>query len=141
MSKGRVYTAKEYLRKSHVIDHSVNTSAATPVGTTVVLSGVKYDQEKPDISLLSSKALLKVADVMTYGKKKYSAHNWRGGIAYSRLISAAQRHLLAFQDGEDKDPESKLSHLAHASCCLMMLLEFEQTRPDLDDRYGKTKKT
>jgi hypothetical protein len=45
------------------------------------------------------------------------------------------RHLHAFNDGEDKDPESGLSHLAHASCCLMFLLEFEKTHQELDDRY------
>ena len=38
-------------------------------------------------------------------------------------------------DGEDKDPESGLSHLAHAACCIMFLLEFEKTHPELDDRY------
>ena len=48
-----------------------------------VLTGVKHDQEKPDLSLLSSIAINKVAKVMTYGKTKYAAHNWRGGISYS----------------------------------------------------------
>lgn len=102
-------------------------------------TGVKHDQEKPDMSLLSSVALRKVAEVMTFGKKKYSAHNWRGGIAYSRLIAACLRHITAYNGGEDKDPETGLSHLAHASCCLMMLLEFEETQPTLDDRYKPVK--
>jgi len=47
---------------------------------------------------------------------------------------------MAFNDGEDKDPESGLSHLAHSLCCLMFLLEFEKTHPELDDRYKVTKK-
>lgn len=87
------------------------------------------------MSLLSSIAVYKIAEVMTYGKKKYTAHNWRGGIAYSRLIAAAFRHLFAYLGGENTDPESGLSHLAHAVCCLMMLLEQEVTRPEMDDRY------
>lgn len=99
--------------------------------------GRKDDSEKPDMSLLSPHALEKIAQVMTYGKRKYSANNWRGGIAYSRLIAAAMRHITAYQKGVDKDDETGLSHLAHASCCLMMLLEFEETRTDLDDRYFK----
>lgn len=98
-------------------------------------TGRKDDQEKPDMSLLSPYALEKIAQVMTYGKKKYSANNWRGGIAYSRLIAAAMRHITAYQKGVDTDGETDLSHLAHASCCLMMLLEFEETKPELDDRY------
>jgi hypothetical protein len=99
------------------------------------ITGVKHDQEKPDMSLLSSIAITRIAEVMTYGKKKYSANNWRGGIVFSRLVGAALRHIFAWLGGESKDPETGLSHLAHASCCLMMLLEFETTRPELDDRY------
>jgi hypothetical protein len=84
--------------------------------------------------------MARIAEVMTYGKKKYSAHNWRGGLSYSRLLAAALRHIFAYLGGESKDPETGLSHLGHASCCLMMLLEFETTRPDLDDRYKEPTK-
>jgi hypothetical protein len=41
---------------------------------------------------------------------------------------------MAWYSGEDFDPESGLSHLAHAACNLMMLQEFEYTKPLLDDR-------
>jgi hypothetical protein len=99
------------------------------------VTGVKHDGEKVDMSLLSSIAVHKIAQVMTFGKRKYSANNWRGGIAYSRLIGAALRHVFAWLGGESLDPETGYSHLAHASCCLMMLLEFESTRPELDDRF------
>lgn len=102
---------------------------------TTKATGVKFDNEKPDMSLLSSIAVLKVAEVMTFGKRKYSANNWRGGIAYTRLLAAALRHIFAYLGGESKDPESGISHLAHACCCLFMILEFEVTRPELDDRY------
>lgn len=98
-------------------------------------TGIKHDSEKPDMSLISGMALTKVAEVMTFGKKKYSAHNWRGGFAWSRPAAAALRHIFSWLNGEDKDPETGLSHLAHACCCLFFLLEFETTRPDLDDRY------
>lgn len=98
-------------------------------------TGIKHDQGKPDMSLLSNIALLKVAEVMTFGKKKYSAHNWRGGFIWSRPLAAAARHLFAYIGGEDKDPETGLSHLAHCVCCLMFILEFENTHKELDDRY------
>jgi Domain of unknown function (DUF5664) len=103
-------------------------------------TGVKHDQEKPDMSLLSNTALTKIAQVMTFGKKKYSAHNWRGGFVWSRPLAAAARHVYAYIGGEDKDPETGLSHLAHACCCLFFILEFEETRRDLDDRYKLEKK-
>lgn len=100
-----------------------------------VSTGVKHDQDKADMSLLSTIALTKVARVMTFGKKKYSAHNWRGGFVWSRPLAAAARHLYAYIGGEDKDPETGESHLAHAVCCLFFILEFEETKRELDDRF------
>jgi hypothetical protein len=100
------------------------------------MSGIKYDQEKPNMALLPAAPLESVAAVLTFGAKKYAAHNWRGGIAYSRLVAAALRHIFAFLRGENNDPESGLSHLSHAVCCLLFLLQFVldgQTK--LDDRY------
>lgn len=99
------------------------------------MSGKKFDQEKPDMSLLSPFALEEIAKVMTYGKQKYGANNWRDGLAFSRLIAAVLRHINSYQKGEMVDPETNLSHIAHASCGLMMLLEFEKTCPNLNDLY------
>lgn len=103
-------------------------------------TGVKHDQDKARLDLLSTPWLLGVGKVMGYGAKKYAAHNWRGGIVYSRLVAACLRHITAFNDGEDLDPETGLSHLYHASCCLMFLSEFVEHRPDLDDRYKRSVK-
>jgi hypothetical protein len=97
--------------------------------------GVKHDQEKARMDLLSSKWLVGVSRVLTFGAAKYQAHNWRNGIGYSRLIGAAFRHLTAFNDGEDLDPESGLPHLWHLSCCIMFLSEMTEIHPELDDRW------
>lgn len=99
------------------------------------MSGIKHDNQKPDMSLLSPYALEAIAAVMTAGKTKYGADNWRGGLAFSRLYAAVMRHLTAYNRGELKDPETGLSHLAHASCGLAMMLEFEVTKPHLNDLY------
>ena len=99
--------------------------------------GIKLDTEKPDMSLLSAVWLFGVAQVLTFGKKKYNAHNWRKGLEISRLIAAALRHIFAFLNGENLDPETGLPHLHHASCCLMFASELMITRPDMDDRYKK----
>ena len=74
-------------------------------------------------------------DLRIQAEEKYAEHNWRKGFVWSRPLSAAMRHITAFNAGEDKDPESGLSHLAHAACCIMFLLEFEKTHKELDDRY------
>jgi hypothetical protein len=98
-------------------------------------TALKFDQHKLPLNLLSTEAMNQTAAVLAFGAEKYAAHNWRAGFAWSRPLAAAMRHLTAFNDGEDRDPESGLSHLAHAACCIMFLLEFEKTHQHLDDRY------
>lgn len=71
---------------------------------------------------------------MRHGADKYGAHNWRAGIKLSRLIGATLRHLLAFMRGEDFDSETGMSHLLHASCCLMMLYVTWVKDKSQDDR-------
>lgn len=100
--------------------------------------GMKHDQEKVQLELLSATWLYGVGSVLSFGAKKYAAHNWRKGIQISRLLGATLRHVVAFLGGEDRDKESGLSHLYHASCCLMFASELHETRPDLDDRYKVT---
>lgn len=99
------------------------------------LGGQKFDQEKPRVDLLDADWLEGTARVLTFGAIKYDAHNWRKGIAYSRLIAAALRHLFAIMRGEDIDRESGLPHVHHLSCCVMFLSAMMKYRPDLDDRY------
>lgn len=97
--------------------------------------GRKSDNGKPPCELLSSIALIGTAQVLGFGAKKYASHNWRGGIAWSRLLGACMRHLLAVIGGEDLDPETGLPHIDHLAAEVMFLQEFFRTRKDLDDRY------
>jgi hypothetical protein len=107
-----------------------NENIAKAAGTAL-----KFDQDKLPLHLLSTEAMNQTAAVLAFGAQKYAEHNWRAGFAWSRPLSAAMRHITAFNAGEDRDPESGLSHLAHAACCIMFLLEFEKTHQHLDDRY------
>lgn len=101
--------------------------------------GLKYDSEKNRLDLLSPRWIDGVGAVLTFGAKKYAAHNWRKGLERSRLLGAALRHIFAYLKGEDYDPETGLLHLHHASCCLMFASELHYTKPETDDRYkGET---
>lgn len=97
--------------------------------------GKKFDAGKPSLGLIDRTALEELARVLDFGKQKYDAHNWRGGITWSRVIDSALRHLNAFNDGEDFDPESGLNHVAHAMCNCMFLLNYYRTHKEKDDRY------
>lgn len=97
--------------------------------------GIKHDSGKPELSLISAVATFKLGQVMTDGRAKYSANNWREGFNWTRVGDAAKRHVEIWLAGLDNDPDSGRSNLAHAAACIMMLLEFEETHKHLDDRY------
>ena len=80
-------------------------------------------------------ALAQIADVLAYGADKYEANNWARGTAWSRYFSALCRHIFAWWCGEDLDSETGLSHLAHAGCCLLFLLEYQRNGWGSDDRF------
>lgn len=105
------------------------------------MTAIKHDSDKVRWELLSVDALNEIAKVMTIGASKYTDNNWREGFKWSRLIGAAYRHLSAWHNGQDKDPETGLSHLAHLGCCVMFLLEHEKRNLGTDDRYKHTKPT
>jgi len=89
-------------------------------------AGVKYDNGKPQWSLLPFRALTQVVEVLTYGAKKYAPDNWKKvPDARRRYIDAGFRHFTAYATGETHDPETGKHHLAHAICCLLYLVAFD----------------
>ena len=97
-------------------------------------AALHFDDGKSRLDLVDSRWIEAVGHVLGFGAKKYDDHNWTRGIVWSKLIGSALRHIFAFARGEDNDPESGRPHLAHASCCLMMLYGITQRYPQLDDR-------
>ena len=106
-------------------------------GKTGEVKAIKFDDNKPRMSLVPPRALLQVAAAMTYGAKKYSADNYlQGGFTTRRLIDAALRHMNAHLQGEDTD-ESGHSHLSHCAASVLMLMEAIAVGKISDDRYKK----
>lgn len=88
--------------------------------------GMKFDSEKPRMGLLPPYALESVAEVLTFGAKKYLPHNWKYvEDAHNRYIDAAMRHINAYIKGEKNDPESGFPHMSHAICCLMFIADLD----------------
>ena len=97
-------------------------------------SGIKYDSEKPKMNLLPPKAIVEISKVLTFGAEKYDAENWRKlDDLQNRYTAGALRHIFAHMDGEDLDPESGMSHLAHALCCLLFKLEIELENAKIEE--------
>lgn len=84
-------------------------------------TGMKFDQNKPDYSLVPFGALDEVVRVLTYGANKYDRFNWQF-VEDHRYQAAALRHISAYMQGEEFDPETDYSHLAHAICNLLFLM-------------------
>lgn len=96
--------------------------------------GVKHDQNKIRMDLLPWDAVVEIAKIFTFGASKYADRNWEKGFDWSRVYAALQRHLTMWFQGQDKDPETGKSHLAHAGCCLFFLLAFVLRDTGRDDR-------
>ena len=93
---------------------------------TATTGGRKFDGGKLQYGLLPPLALKAVVDVLTFGAEKYEPDNWKHvPDAKRRYFDAAQRHLWAWKEGEQIDPESGKHHLAHALCCLTFLYEHD----------------
>ena len=88
-------------------------------------AGRKDDAGKLRLDLIAPEFERGLAGVLTYGAEKYGSHNWAKGLKYSRVYGAIRRHLLAWQMGEDLDPETGLPHLHHVACELMFLSTYE----------------
>lgn len=96
----------------------------------------KHDTGKLPFELIPAAALSQVVGVLNFGAGKYTPNNWRTpGFKWGRLLGATLRHLFAFIGGEDKDPETGYSHLAHAACCVLFLLEHQTIGLGEDDRH------
>ena len=98
------------------------------------IPALKFDAAKATFDLLPAAALATISKVLDLGAVKYSPWNWHKGFLWLRLWNAAMRHLFAWVSGEDKDPETGLSHIAHAACCLLFLLSHEEEKLGTDNR-------
>ena len=96
--------------------------------------GVKFDQGKPAFEYLDAGFLTEIAAVLEYGATKYAPRNWEIGMRWGRCFGAGMRHLWAYWSGEEKDPDTGFSHLAHAACCIMFLHAYQSRNIGEDDR-------
>ena len=81
-------------------------------------------------TLVGSLALLDGA--LKYGRSNFRAIGVRSSIYYD----AARRHLTAWFEGEDVDPDSGVPHLGHALACLAILVDAEAAGKLNDDRMA-----
>lgn len=96
--------------------------------------GVKHDADKVPYHLVPWDAVRAIACILGFGAAKYTPRNWELGMDWSRPFSACIRHMEAWWQGEDRDPETGYSHLWHAGCCIVFLIAYEIRGVGRDDR-------
>jgi hypothetical protein len=112
--------------------------------------GLRYNEGKPQWSLMHWKSIEPMIQVLMYGAHKYSVFendkgeiilgkdvsvedskklklissgrdNWKKGFPESELWDSFLRHTAAILDGEELDKESGLPHIGHQFCNLLFI--------------------
>jgi hypothetical protein len=91
--------------------------------------------KKAPLSTVPTPVLLEVGLAMLEGARKYGRHNYRiAGVRGSVYYDACLRHLMAWWEGEDIDPDSGLSHITKAMAGLAVLRDSMIKGNWVDDR-------
>lgn len=91
--------------------------------TTVDFFKRKFDSGKSRVDLIPSFSLIEVGKILAYGAEKYAEDSWQEvPEGRKRYTAALLRHVYAWQNGEDVDPETGYHHLSHAATnCLFLV--------------------
>lgn len=90
---------------------------------------------KAPLSVVPMGVVVEMGVGMLEGTAKYGRHNYRGvGVRSSVYFDATMRHLIAFWEGEDLDPDSGMSHITKALCSLAVWRDAQIQGKCEDDR-------
>lgn len=91
--------------------------------------------KKVPFSAVPANVVAEIAVGMAEGALKYGRHNYRViGVRSSVYYDAALRHLMAWWEGEDIDPESGVPHVVKAITSLVVLRDAMLNNRLEDDR-------
>lgn len=112
-------------------DNSVNRKPTNPKD----IVGIK----KAALSCVPLPVIIEIGLGMMEGALKYGRHNYRAvGVRASVYFDATIRHLFAWWEGEDTDPDSALSHVTKAITSLVVLRDAMMRGKMEDDRAPAT---
>jgi hypothetical protein len=90
---------------------------------------------KLPLHLVPSTLQIFAALAFAEGASKYGAYNWRAaGVRASVYISAMERHLAKWKNGEECDATTGVSHLASILACAGIILDARLCGKLTDDR-------
>lgn len=95
---------------------------------------LRYNKGKLKWSLVDWKSLEPMVRVLEMGAEKYAPYNWTKGMPVTEVSESLLRHMFAYLNGENTDPESGIEHLGHVMCNAMFLIHIMREKPEFDDR-------
>ncbi len=91
--------------------------------------------KKVPLHAVPTKPLLELGLAMMEGGRKYGSHNYRKiGVKMSTYYDASMRHLMAWWEGEDIDPDSGIHHVIKAIASLFVVRDSMHMGNCVDDR-------
>jgi hypothetical protein len=128
--------------------------------------GLRYNENKPQWSLVDFDSLESMVKVLEYGAHKYSIFeddngkqykgseitkeqackltqiysgkdNWKNGMPVSKIMESLLRHAFALLRGEFADEESGQEHIGHLMCNAMFVSYMLKNKPELNDLIKK----
>lgn len=116
---------------------AAQTKQPEAVEPKVILSNPKqaYGDKKVPLHLVPGAAIAHIAIGLKEGSRKYGAFNWRDtDVEVQTYVGATLRHLMAYVDGENIDPDSGNHHLSHALASLAILVDAMESDKLIDNR-------
>ncbi len=139
----RTATARSETAASEIVRAAIERTFGGPRGVSSGgTGGSKLSNPKDIIGVrkapLSCVPMNVIAEIgvgMLEGASKYGRHNYRAvGVRSSVYFDATMRHLVAFWEGEDLDPDSGAHHLAKALTSLVVWRDAQMQGKCEDDR-------
>jgi hypothetical protein len=90
---------------------------------------------KVPVELVPMAGTYETALAFLEGALKYGRFNWRiAGVRSSIYCAAMLRHIAKWWNGSDRDPLTRVKHLANARACIDILIDAEWSGKLTDDR-------
>lgn len=110
-------------------------------GAKRVQQSARYNQGKVQTREIDPAFVLGIGEVLTKSREKYEHYNWCKPTKLSTPYESMMRHILAFQSGENIDPDDGCSHLLKAAVNIMFMHYHITNNPEeSDDRFFKKDK-
>lgn len=88
-------------------------------------NALRYNEWKPEWTLVDFDSLEPMVHVLEYWMKKYTVwdvtwrDNWKKPMDRKKILDSLMRHLVRLMADEELDSESKLPHIGHILCNAM----------------------